>query len=98
MVRLATPADAGVLADMLARAFHDDPVSVWSHPDPRKRPRRLVRFFAGRLRTLVPQEMTWTADDGQGAAISSVRMARSCALLYGPWARYRSARPQAIVK
>jgi GNAT superfamily N-acetyltransferase len=69
VVRLATPADAGDLADTLARAFHDDPVSVWSHPDPRKRPRRLVRFFAGRLRTLVPHEMTWTADGAQGAAI-----------------------------
>ena len=69
MVRLATPDDAPGLADMLIRAFHDDPVSVWTHPNARARPRRLRRFFVGRLRTLLPHELTWTVDGAQGAAI-----------------------------
>jgi GNAT superfamily N-acetyltransferase len=69
VVRLATTADAPALADMLIRAFHDDPVSVWTHPSARARPRRLRRFFAGRLRTLVGHELTWTTDDASGAAL-----------------------------
>jgi GNAT superfamily N-acetyltransferase len=69
VVRLATAADAPALADMLIRAFHEDPVSVWTHPSARARPRRLRRFFAGRLRTLLPEEMTWTTPERDGAAI-----------------------------
>jgi GNAT superfamily N-acetyltransferase len=69
VIRLATSDDAPGLAEMFTRSFHDDPVSVWSHPDAARRPRRLQRFFAGRLETLVPHELTWTADGGHGAAV-----------------------------
>jgi GNAT superfamily N-acetyltransferase len=69
VVRLATAADAPALADMLIRAFHEDPVSVWTHPSATARPRRLRRFFAGRLRTLIGHELTWTTEDASGAAL-----------------------------
>ena len=69
MVRLATPDDEPALADMLARSFHDDPVSVWEHPDPARRPRRIARFFAGRLATLVPHELTWTTAERDAGAL-----------------------------
>jgi len=68
-VRLATNDDAGALAEVLVRAFHDDPVTIWAHPDERKRPRRNHVFFSGRLRSLVPHELTWTTDAREGAAI-----------------------------
>ena len=69
MPRLATHADRNGLAPMLARAFHDDPPMVWAHPDEASRPRRAERFFAARLRTLLPQELSWTADGAAGAAL-----------------------------
>lgn len=69
MVRLATPGDRGELAQVLARAFDDDPVTKWAHPDDARRPIRNRRFFSGRLRTLVPEEMTWTTEERAGAAI-----------------------------
>ena len=67
--RLATPADRDALARMLARAFHDDPPMQWAHPDEATRPARAERFFAARLRTLVPQELTWTDETCGGAAL-----------------------------
>src|SRR4051812_50126142 len=54
---------------MLARAFDDDPVLVWAHPDAAKRPRRGAAFFAGRLRTLLAHELCWTTDELAGAAL-----------------------------
>jgi GNAT superfamily N-acetyltransferase len=67
--RLATADDAPALAAMLARSFDDDPVLMWAHPDPRKRPRRGAAFFAGRLRTLLEHELCWTDDELAGAAL-----------------------------
>jgi len=69
VLRLAAPDDEPALAEMLARSFDDDPVSVWAHPDPGKRPRRITRFFAGRLGTLVPHELTWTTPERDAAAL-----------------------------
>jgi ribosomal protein S18 acetylase RimI-like enzyme len=69
VLRLATTADAPALTAMLARAFEDDPVSVWGNPDPALRPRRIARFFAGRLRTLVPHELAWTTEDRWALAL-----------------------------
>ena len=69
MLRLAAPDDVPALAEMLARSFHDDPVSVWAHPHAGKRPRRIARFFAGRLTTLVPYELTWTTAERDAAAL-----------------------------
>lgn len=69
VVRLVGEGDRRALSEMLARAFHDDPVSVWSQPGARLRPRRIRHFFDARLRTLVPHELSWTTDDLAGAAL-----------------------------
>jgi ribosomal protein S18 acetylase RimI-like enzyme len=69
VTRLATSEDAPALARMLARAFDDDPVLVWAHPDARRRPRRGAGFFAGRLRSLLDNELCWTTDELAGAAL-----------------------------
>ena len=70
-VRPAEPADADALTAPLARAFYDDPVTVWAHPSERRRARRTARFFRGRMRALLPHEMSYVARDARGAAIWS---------------------------
>lgn len=45
-IRLATTADRGATAAMLARAFQDDPAFAWILPDPAERAKRLPRVFA----------------------------------------------------
>ena len=70
-VRPAEPADARALAAPLARAFYDDPVTVWANPSERTRVRRTERFFLGRMRALLPHELSYVADDARGAAIWS---------------------------
>ena len=70
-VRPAEPADAQALAAPLARAFYDDPVTVWANPSERVRIRRTERFFLGRMRALLPHELSHVADDARGAAIWS---------------------------
>ena len=45
VVRPATASDVDNLADVLARAFHDDPPLAWLLPDPATRPARLRRMF-----------------------------------------------------
>lgn len=65
MVRRARPSEAGPIADMLARAFADDPVMRWLFPDaPRMR-----GFFASRARSLLRQDEVWTTGDLAGAAL-----------------------------
>jgi GNAT superfamily N-acetyltransferase len=54
-VRKATGADVPELSAALARAFHDDPVFTWMFPTERARRRWGQRFFAIRLRQLLPQ-------------------------------------------
>lgn len=49
-VRSAQKADIAALAGVLARAFHDDPVSMWLLPDARSREARLPRMFAALTR------------------------------------------------
>jgi ribosomal protein S18 acetylase RimI-like enzyme len=68
-VRRAEPADFRALAAMLARAFHDDPLTRWLHPNPRSRPRQARRTFAVRLRQLAPQGQTYTTAERSGAAL-----------------------------
>jgi GNAT superfamily N-acetyltransferase len=70
-VQPATLVDARKLAPPLARAFHDDPVTVWAHPSARTRRRRVERFFVGRMRALLPHELSFMTADGAGAAIWS---------------------------
>ena len=68
-VRNAEPRERAALAAMLARSFHDDPVMSWFFPDERRRTDHCRRFFAMRLRQLLPQGETYTVDGGAGAAI-----------------------------
>ena len=70
-VRPATLEDARVLAKPLARAFFDDPPTIWANPSERTRIPRAERFFAGRMLALLPHEMSYAAVDGSGAAIWS---------------------------
>jgi GNAT superfamily N-acetyltransferase len=70
-VRPATVDDARKLAPPLARAFHRDPVTVWAHPSERTRRRRVERFFVGRMRALLPHDLSSMTADGSGAAIWS---------------------------
>jgi ribosomal protein S18 acetylase RimI-like enzyme len=70
-VRPATLDDLRSLAAPLARAFHDDPVTVWANPNERSRLRRSERFFAGRMRALLPHELSYVSVGGEGAAIWS---------------------------
>ncbi len=49
-LRNARVGDVRELAAMLARAFQDDPVSIFSFPDPAKRAKALPRFFEIELR------------------------------------------------
>jgi ribosomal protein S18 acetylase RimI-like enzyme len=70
-VRPAAPADATRLAAPLARAFYDDPVTVWANPRERTRLRRSERFFLGRMRALLPHELSHVTRDGTGAAVWS---------------------------
>jgi ribosomal protein S18 acetylase RimI-like enzyme len=68
-IRPARPEDATVLADSLARAFHDDPVTDWVYADERRRPHWTRRFFRWQLQRLLPQDVTWTTEGRQGAAL-----------------------------
>ncbi|MDP2712412.1 MAG: GNAT family N-acetyltransferase [Solirubrobacteraceae bacterium] len=68
-VRRATRADFGVLADVLARAFYDDPVTAWFYPDDARRLRHARRFFAIRLRQLARHGLIHTNAERTGAAL-----------------------------
>lgn len=68
-VRRATAADVPALARALTRAFHDDPIAVWSCPSPRLRPHVLERFYRTRLSQLVPGQEVWTEPARDGAAM-----------------------------
>lgn len=69
VVRRATAADVPALAQMLARAFADDPVTVWSSPPAAPRARMLERFHAARLRHLLPHGEVWMAAGAESAAL-----------------------------
>lgn len=70
-VRPAGVEDAEGLAEPLARAFYDDPVTVWANPRERTRLRRSARFFLGRMKALLPHELSSMTHDGSGAAVWS---------------------------
>lgn len=72
-VRVAGPADAAETAEVLARAFHDDPVFRWMLPAMCSRLRRLRRHFLTELlhRSLRHGEVEVAGVDGRvaGAAM-----------------------------
>jgi GNAT superfamily N-acetyltransferase len=78
-VRRASAADVPALAQMLARAFLDDPVASWAWRPDALRLGALERFQAIRLRQLLIDEEVWTASD------------LSCAALWAPPRRWRNS-------
>ena len=68
-IRRARREDIPVMGQMLARAFHDDPIVDWVFRDERRRPKYTRRFFEGRARVLIGQRETYMAEDGAAAAM-----------------------------
>jgi ribosomal protein S18 acetylase RimI-like enzyme len=68
-VRPARGDEVPQLAAMLARAFHDDPVTAWFMPNANRRPKYAARFFGWQLHRLLGQEQVHVAGDGSGAAV-----------------------------
>jgi ribosomal protein S18 acetylase RimI-like enzyme len=68
-VRPVREEDVEPLAAMLARSFHDDPVTRWVYASDRRRPHWSQRFFGWQVERLLGQDATWTVDDGAGAAL-----------------------------
>jgi ribosomal protein S18 acetylase RimI-like enzyme len=66
----AAPGDVGVLSSVLARAFDDDPLSLYLFGGPRLRAAGLARFFSIQLRhTYLRHAEVWTTPDRAGAAL-----------------------------
>ncbi len=68
-MRRAVAADFDPLAEVLARAFYDDPVTAWFYPHAARRLRHGRRFFAIRLRQLAVHGLIYTTEDRTGAAL-----------------------------
>ena len=77
-MRRATAADVPALAQMLTRAFLDDPVAGWACKPEALRPGVLERFQTLRLRQLLPHEEVWTTPD------------LTCAALWAPPERWKT--------
>jgi GNAT superfamily N-acetyltransferase len=67
--RKATDGDVEKLATTLARAFDDDPLTVWLFPHDEPRRRKLPTFFRSLLRASLPFGEVYTTDDARCAAI-----------------------------
>jgi ribosomal protein S18 acetylase RimI-like enzyme len=68
-VRKASSGDVAALATTLARAFDDDPLTMWLFPNDGARRRKLPSFFRALLRVSLPFGEVYTAGDARCAAI-----------------------------
>jgi GNAT superfamily N-acetyltransferase len=68
-VRKASRDDVPQLADVLARAFHEDPVFRWLFPRERRRHGHSRSYFRDRARILLRQDEVYTVDGAAGAAM-----------------------------
>lgn len=68
-VRRVTAAHFDRVGDVLAHAFHDDPVSSWIMPDAQVRRRRSPRLFATNTRIVADKGEVWTTEEISGAAL-----------------------------
>jgi ribosomal protein S18 acetylase RimI-like enzyme len=68
-VRAARREDFPAMARVLARAFHQDPLTSWIYPRERSRTRHVERSFLLSLARLEPQGQLYTTADHAGAAL-----------------------------
>ncbi len=69
IVRRGTEDDIPALAQMLGRAFRDDPVVVWACRSSALRPTVLEAINQARLRQLLTYEEVWVAPESTSAAL-----------------------------
>lgn len=94
-VRVISRDDVPPVADLLARAFHDDPVVAWGIPDPARRAVCSARAFAAILELYVPKGHVYAdarrlsatlwapPDDGQVGPAAIARLLPQLARVYG---------------
>jgi ribosomal protein S18 acetylase RimI-like enzyme len=68
-VRKARAEDFPAMARVLARAFHDDPLTSWLYPREGGRDGHVERSFRVSLRRLAAQDELYTTSDHAGAAL-----------------------------
>jgi GNAT superfamily N-acetyltransferase len=64
LCRKLVESDVHPTADVLARAFADNPAYTWMHPRAATRARDLRAFFERNLRWHIPLDLTWVATSG----------------------------------
>jgi GNAT superfamily N-acetyltransferase len=70
VARRARPGEADRIAEVLARAFDDDPVATYLFPSERSRRKGLRKFFAIQIKHgYMDAGEVWTTDDLAGAAL-----------------------------
>jgi ribosomal protein S18 acetylase RimI-like enzyme len=67
--RLAGPADAVGVADILAQAFHRDPVWGWAFPDPELRLAQHKIFWRFCVDGGIAQDSVWISADGGAVSV-----------------------------
>jgi GNAT superfamily N-acetyltransferase len=68
-VRMAREEDFPAMARVLARSFHEDPLTRCLYPREASRDRHVERSFRMSLRRLAPQGQLYTTSDHAGAAL-----------------------------
>jgi GNAT superfamily N-acetyltransferase len=68
-VQLARADRIDVMAETMARAFTDDPLTMWLFPDVEARIRKLPFFFRALLRASLPFGAVYTTRDSRSVAI-----------------------------